>query len=129
MAGDSRTETRQMAIRRAVLPVEFMNVPACNRENGLTGHYLIRSAGAFRDTIDGPSLFHQQLKPPDPNVPDFVPRPSLSQLLEPWSPEQLERYGLPAPSIKHKRNEHDHRLRNVRSVDFDRIDELMATGR
>lgn len=92
--GTSTTETRQTTVRRAVLPVEFMNVPPCTRENGLTGHFLTRTGGAYRATLDGPQLFDKDLIPPAVDVPDFVPRPFECQLLQPWTKERARKFGV-----------------------------------
>jgi type IV secretory pathway TraG/TraD family ATPase VirD4 len=104
--GTSTTETRQTSTRRAVLPVEFMIVPPCTRENGLTAHFLTRTGGAYRTTLNGPQLFDKDLIPPAAKVPDFIPRPFDSQLLQPWTEEQQRKFGIelkPKPASKPSR--------------------------
>ncbi len=85
--------TTQLMIKPMVLPAELMSLPTCNRRNGLSGYYITRTAGAFRDVLDGEELFGTLLVPPDENTPGFVPRDGMTQFLRPWSDADLARYG------------------------------------
>lgn len=85
--GRSRTESLQKAIRKAVLPSEFMSTPTCTAEDGLSGYYIVRSKGCFSATIPGDRLFGEELVRPDPSVPEFAPRDWRCQLLRPWTRE------------------------------------------
>jgi len=79
------TRNQQIVVRRAVLPAEFMSVPPCDLENGLTGYFMVRSRGCFLDNLPGQSLFKGALIPPAPNVPEFAPRPVDAQYLASWN--------------------------------------------
>lgn len=100
--GRSRTESRQNAIRKAVLPSEFMSTPTCTPQAGLSGYYIVRSVGCFSATIPGDRLFGKELVEPDPEVPDFVARDWRCQLLRPWTPEQEIRFAGPPRKPKKK---------------------------
>lgn len=89
--GTSRTTSRRFETRRLVLPGELMSIDECNRTNGMTGYYLMRSIGVFKNTIPGDRLFDELLVPPDPSVPDFVPRPVEAQYLRPWTKDDSRR--------------------------------------
>jgi type IV secretory pathway TraG/TraD family ATPase VirD4 len=86
--GNSTTRNQQIVVRRTVLPAEFMSVPPCNSENGLTGYFMVRARGCFLDNLPGESLFNGALIPPAENVPEFVPRPIDDQYLAAWTKKQ-----------------------------------------
>jgi type IV secretory pathway TraG/TraD family ATPase VirD4 len=90
----STTRSQQIVVRRAVLPSEFLNIEPCTRENGLTAYYRTRTHGCIHGNVPGDELFEGLLIPPAPDVPEFIPRPPLAQLLSPWTAEQLKRFGL-----------------------------------
>ncbi len=94
-AGGHQTfsETVKNEIRRGVLPAEFMNIPPCNRENGLNGLFMVPSIPPFFGKLDGDELFDSRLLP-EADIPGFVPRPISCQFLRPWSMEDNERFGL-----------------------------------
>jgi hypothetical protein len=83
--GKSRSVSRQRTTRRLVLPSEFLDVDPCNATNGLSGYYIVRSHGSYFDKLDGADLWGNSLIAPRADVPEFVPRPSRSMLLDPWS--------------------------------------------
>ncbi len=93
--GRSRSESKQKTVRKAVLPSELMSTPTCNRENGLSGYYIVRSQGCYSATIPGDRLFDDEMIAPDPNVPEFVKRDWRCQLLQPWTPEQEQKFAGP----------------------------------
>lgn len=83
--GKSRSVSRHRTTRRLVLPSEFLDIEPCNKENGLSGYYIVRSHGSYFDKLDGADLWGNSLVAPRADVPEFVARPSRSMLLEPWS--------------------------------------------
>lgn len=99
----STTHNQQFVTRRAMLPVEFMDVEPCTRENGLTGTFLVRSVGCFQTTLPGDELFGEMLIPPDPNMPAIIDRPVESQYLRKWSPERAAQFGVPPAKLKPKK--------------------------
>jgi hypothetical protein len=84
---------RHVANRKAVLPSEFLSLPATNPTNGLSGFYVSSFVGAWRSHLPGDYL-SRELIAPDPTVPDFVPRPKGHEILLPWTVEDLRRLGL-----------------------------------
>lgn len=85
----SRTE--HYATRNAVLPSEFMSVPACNYENGLTAWYLNRCQdGVIQAHMNGPQLFGRDLIQPSSKAENLQPRSPKCQLLRPWTKEERE---------------------------------------
>lgn len=103
----STTTNYQRQVKKAVLPSQLLDLPPCNLENGLTGFCIVRSVGTFKTHMDGQDLFEGQLIPPDPNVPAFILRDPMSQILEPWTPEQALAFGInlsePLPPKPRKR--------------------------
>jgi hypothetical protein len=97
--GGSHSVSRQRVARRLVMPGELMSIDACNRENGLSGYFIVRSFGAYYDHIPGDELFGRDLIPPRDDVPEFIPRPASDQLLGPWS--AAERNAFCAP-VRHR---------------------------
>jgi type IV secretory pathway TraG/TraD family ATPase VirD4 len=93
--GSSRSVNRHRAMRRLVIPSEFMNLEACNRQNGLSGYYIVRSYGAYFDQISGDELFGKQLLPPRTNVAEFLPRPPSAKLLQPWTAAEQAAFCAP----------------------------------
>jgi hypothetical protein len=93
--GNSRSTNRQRVTRRLVIPSEFMDLDACNPENGLSGYYIVRSHGAYFDNIPGDELWGASLVPPSRTVPEFIPRPPHTKLLKPWSPEEDAAFCIP----------------------------------
>jgi hypothetical protein len=83
--GGTFTESHQRVIRRAVLPGELMSLPSCNRCNGLSGYYIVRSLGAYPAQLPGDSLFDADLAAPQADVPEIIPRPVSAQYLAPWT--------------------------------------------
>jgi hypothetical protein len=100
---NSTTTNQQIVTRRAVLPSELMSVEPCTAENGLTGYFMVRSAGCYQATFPGEELFSEALIPPDPNVADFVARPVAAQFLRPWTDAQAAKFGALLPKREGKR--------------------------
>jgi hypothetical protein len=96
--GGSKTTTEQLVKREAVLPSEFMCLPATNPENGLSGFYLSPEIGAYRTVLSGEFLAESLLLR-NMQVPDVVPRPVEDQYLKPWTDEDLCRLGLSDPDL------------------------------
>lgn len=86
--------TRSTAIRRAVLPAELMNIPGATSGRGITGYFLLREGGLSKVTMPGSEVFGEWLEPPNPEVPDFVPRPASKQYLQPWTEQRAAMFGL-----------------------------------
>lgn len=90
--GASHSVSSQATTRRLVMPSELMSIEGCNRHNGLSGYYIVRSEGAYFDRIPGEQLFDQDLIPPAAGVPEFMPRPASDQYLAPLTNADRERY-------------------------------------
>jgi hypothetical protein len=89
---NSTTTNHQIVTRRAVLPSEFMTIPHCDRENGLSGFFTTRSASYFA-TLPGPELFDKQLmQPKKDGEPAFIARDEEAQYLRPWTEEEVEKF-------------------------------------
>lgn len=80
------------AIQRTILPSEFMNIPACGADNGLTSLYKMRSTQPCWDTISPDELFNESITPKAPGVDEFIPRPAMSEYLNPWTTAQLAHF-------------------------------------
>lgn len=93
--GGGHSVNRHRSTRRLVMPAEFMNIEPCNRQNGLSGYYIVRSYGAYFDHISGDELFDKELLQPRKDVPEFVPRPASAKLLRPWTPVEQATYCAP----------------------------------
>ncbi|MCY2966467.1 MAG: type IV secretion system DNA-binding domain-containing protein [Planctomycetota bacterium] len=105
--GSSSTTSRSSAIRRAILPSEFMSIPPTSREDGVTGYFLLRREGCFLANFSGDTVFQDWLEPNLPSVPDFVPREITAQYLAPWKGEQAAFFGIDLsrkPKKKRKRS-------------------------
>jgi hypothetical protein len=76
-----------------VLPGELMSIPACNRENGLAGFYVVRSAGVYFDTIPPDEAFADPQSCDVRDVRGFEPRPPMAQLLRAWSKQEHQCFG------------------------------------
>jgi hypothetical protein len=104
--GDSSTESREVTVRRVVLPSQLLNFPAVEIVGGIPGWFLspyISEQGqsgqveavAWRAFI---SLHHLRasIAKPNPLVPNFIKRPAHEMKLRPWSIADTQRLGLPA---------------------------------
>lgn len=100
------SETRSKANQKTILPSEFMSIPHCGPRAGLTGLFKLRSTDAFWDRLDANKLFNEVLLPAAKDVPAFIERPSAHQHLEPWTPEEIERYA-PMPKRDRRRDGHE----------------------
>ena len=74
--------------------------------------------------MDGRDLFEGQLIPPDPNVPAFILRDPMSQILEPWTPDQALAFGIdlseplsPKPTKRRKKKPMSATVADIVSVD------------
>jgi hypothetical protein len=105
-SGDSSTESREITVRRVVLPSQLLNFPAVEVVGGIPGWFLSPyvsepghlgevEAVAWRGFI---SLDHLRaaIARPDPSVPNFIKRPAHEMKLRPWGIADTERLGLPA---------------------------------
>lgn len=92
--GQSQSRTFQDQIRRAILPSEFMEITPCNRDNGLTGLFMVRSVGTFFETIPGDRLFDELLVPPRGDIPESVPRDARHQMLRNWSRDRAKYFDI-----------------------------------
>jgi hypothetical protein len=114
-SGSSQSVSRQTTPRRLVIPSEFMSIDACNRDNGHSGYFIVRSEGAYFDHIPGEELFGAQLLEPRADVPAFSPRSAAAQFLSPWTPADQVRYG----SASRKRTvDRADESRHTKSVDL-----------
>ncbi len=91
------SESEHDVERDAMLPSEFMTFPPTGPSRGLTGVFLCPWVGAFLRTIPW-SFISENLVPPDPSVPDFIPRPEEDQYLPPLDDDDLRRLNLMPPS-------------------------------
>ncbi len=112
-------ESEHYATKNAVLPAEFMALPACTKENGLTAWYLNRCHdGVIRAKLNGERLFERQVAAPMEGVPSFVPRSPECQLLRPWSREEASYF---APVFK-RASARPAASQRFEGVDFQAID-------
>ncbi|MBX3438893.1 MAG: type IV secretion system DNA-binding domain-containing protein [Planctomycetaceae bacterium] len=82
-----------------ILPSEFLSLPTCNVENGLTAFYLSRNQkGVILNTLPGADLFHRDLVPLCDRLLGFVPRSPDAQYLRPWTPEEEAVFAPPPPA-------------------------------
>jgi len=89
----SSTTSYSVQTRKAVLAGHLMAIPPCNIENGLTGYCMSPRFGTFRTHLDGEDLFLDALKP-HADVPHFLPRPAMQQILRPWNLEQAAKFDV-----------------------------------
>lgn len=89
--GGSTSETFQRQTRAQVMPSQFMELPL--PENGLTGYYIIRSAGCYSATYSPPEI-DACVGRPDERIPAFDAAPVEWQYLSPWTSKDAERLGL-----------------------------------
>ncbi len=109
--GATTTTNWTPTVRRAVLPSEFMSIPACNAANGLTALFTTRSSNPTWDHIPGNILFERLLIPPATDVPTFVPRDPKLQLLKPWTPEEEAKFAPPlSPDQRRRRRRREQDL-------------------
>jgi type IV secretory pathway TraG/TraD family ATPase VirD4 len=90
----STSSTHTPQIRKAVLSSEFLDLPPCSLQNGLTGFGITRLAGCYRTHLPGDELFNLDLLPPNPLVPAQLDREPDSQILNVWSPEECVQFGV-----------------------------------
>lgn len=121
--GGSTTRNHQIVTRRAVLPSDFMTVTPCDKENGLTGYFLIRSLGCFQATMPGEALFNEALIPADKDVREFSPRPIEAQYLRPWTNEEKRQFGIERSANSRKRPKHK-QASDLKLDDLDEMDNL-----
>lgn len=105
----SSSETVQSQTRRAVLPGEFLTIPPCSAEDGLSGYFMTRSAGTHFATLDADRIFRIRLYPRS-DEPDFVPRPPSDQLLHHWTPEEAARFGAVSSALSQASESKDRTL-------------------
>lgn len=117
-SSNSTTRSQQIVTRRAVLPSEFLSIPPCSRDTGLSGYFVVRLAGCYFETFSGEEVFGEQLIPPAADVPEFVPRSVEAQYLKPWTREQAAKFGALTP----KRDRPDKQQRPVVSPDLNVLD-------
>lgn len=121
--GSSSTTNWSPVVRRAALPSEFMSVPPCDTTNGLTGLFTTRSDLPTWDNIQPDLLFNELLIPPADDVPDFIPRDSYSQFLQPWNAEEEELFAPEISLEKRNQKRRDHRLNSpAQNSELDDID-------
>ena len=105
--GASHSHNEQVVTPKTILPSEFMAVPPCNYQDGLTAFYLSRVTGAFWENIPGQQLFDEDVTPKSTTMPDFVPRPIACQFLEPWDKQQSKEFAPKRRRLWRKRNKPD----------------------
>jgi Type IV secretion-system coupling protein DNA-binding domain len=81
----------QYQMTDAVLPVEVSGILPPTPERGLTSINISRLTRPFFSTVKG---LDRLLPRPMPGIPEFVPRPSSDEVLEPWTLEDLRRLNL-----------------------------------
>jgi hypothetical protein len=89
--GDSLQE--QIVNRETVMPSELLALPSANPKNGIPGYHVAPDIGAWFTAIPGDRV-RRELMSSDPDVPNFVPRPTAHQYLRPWDHRDLARLGL-----------------------------------
>jgi len=91
--GNSKTDTKQLVKRDVVLPSQFLGLPTTDRTNGLSGYFVSPLIGSFLSTLT-PEYLDEMLLPPNPDEPNFIPRPAEQQYLKPWTDADLCRLNL-----------------------------------
>ena len=95
------SHNEQFVTRPAVLAAEFLSLPPCNIENGLTAWYLCRNQqGVFSANLPGRELFTQDIIPKSDQVLGFMPRPPECQFLRPWTREEKATFAPKPPKKK-----------------------------
>ena len=100
----SSTTSYNHVIARSVLPSEFMSIPVCSYENGLTGFVSVRGIGWGMIHIHPVDLFDYFLTPADPDVPAFISRAVECQFLKPWTSQQEETFASNGKALEPKTN-------------------------
>ena len=90
-SGPSSSE--QIVCRDAVMPSDLLNLPQANPRNGIEGYFISSEIGAWSVRISG-EFVSEHLIPADPDVPNFIPRPTSHQYLRPWDDDDLARLKL-----------------------------------
>ena len=73
-----------IATRRVVLDSEFFDLPVTSPQTGLTGYFITPLTGPFKQHLPG-SWLNEHLLPPNPDIPNFIPRHIEHQYLRPLS--------------------------------------------
>jgi len=124
---NSVSHNESFKTRKAVLPSQLMGITPCSARDGLTAYYVTRTEeSVMRVTLGGNELFGRDLIPPSQETKDFLPRPTESQLLEPWTKSQRAEFAPAAPKTrKRKRNQMDRQpaKRQTESL-LDALDEI-----
>jgi type IV secretory pathway TraG/TraD family ATPase VirD4 len=78
--------------RQTVLTGELLNLPATNRQNGMSGYYVSPFTGVFKSTVSPDAI--DKIPKPDPNIPGFISRPVEHQYLLPFTSADYKRLRL-----------------------------------
>ncbi|MHB8863462.1 MAG: type IV secretory system conjugative DNA transfer family protein [Pirellulaceae bacterium] len=113
--GSGSSLTRQVQMRRAVLPAELMMIEPCGIDTGLSAFFLTRSAGAFFAKLDAQRIFSSRLLPPA-DQPDFDPRPIQTQFLHIWTAQEASRFGIVSHVLEQASKSSDRTL-NLADID------------
>jgi hypothetical protein len=97
------SSTARIVDRRILPASEFLAIPEPTPERGIEGVFRSSLVGAWQATIPG-DWIDQALPRPHAGVPGYIPRPPEHQLLEPFTPEDLERLGLPTSTADRPRD-------------------------
>jgi energy-coupling factor transporter ATP-binding protein EcfA2 len=92
----SQSINRERVQRAALLPAEFLALPASTRRDGLFGYFVGGDIGAYQAYFSGKSL-EEQLNKPKLDVDDWQPCDPESQYLQPWSASERAELKLSPP--------------------------------
>ena len=87
------TSKEEIVNRETVPPGDLLALPAANRKNGIQGFHISAEIGAWFSEVQG-DWIAENLLPPDPSVPAYLPRPVSHQYLLPWDDQDLARLKL-----------------------------------
>ena len=101
---NSTTNSQQIVTRRAVLPSEFLSIPPCGLENGLSGYFVVRSAGCYFAAFSGHEIFAEQLIPLLPMFRSLSHAPLKRSTSSPGPRNKLPSSASRFPSVTVRKN-------------------------
>lgn len=121
--GGSTSTTKERVQRVQVLPAEFMSMPTTNRENGLTGYYLIRDIGVYRA-----HLSEEEIGLRDLEEEGFYERcPPSWESMSPFTDADAKRLGINDESQVASHEQHEEQ--SEEETTFEQNNGLSSLGR
>jgi hypothetical protein len=116
--GVSQGTRQEDAFRRVVMKEEIETLSTCSEENGLDAFYLAQPIGnVYRHTMPYEDFKHVW---PTPKIePDFdVETDGTKQEIDPFTPKELEYFGITLEQEKDEEEELEHRPSPKRKVNL-----------